>query len=194
MKQVWVKASTCSRTAATTRGEELPTLTTAMPAPRSIKEFPSTSTSTPPPARSMNTGSVVLTPADTAAARRAASAGEGGPGISVTSRRSWGGAWRSASRSVTGTPRDVAVSRYSSPPGGGTCRRATGKVKAAGSGGARSPASATGQRPRSASSRGTYRAPSGVVEQPEVLAALRLQLGQLLAVDLPDACGGDRLR
>src|SRR3954468_4784541 len=181
MKQVWVKASTCSRTAATTRGEELPTLTTAMPAPRSIKEFPSTSTSTPPPARSMNTGSVVLTPADTAAARRAASSRERGPGISVTSRRSWGGAWRSASRSVTGTPRDVAVSRYSSPPGGDTWRRATGNVKAA------------GQRPRSASSRGTYRDPSGVVEHPEVLAALRLQLGQLLTVDLPDALGGDRL-
>src|SRR4051794_29961051 len=79
MKQVCVKASTCSRTAATTLGAALPTLTTAMPAPRSISELPSTSTSTPPPARSMNTGSVVLTPADTVAARPAASARERGP-------------------------------------------------------------------------------------------------------------------
>jgi hypothetical protein len=46
-----------------------------------------------------------------------------------------------------------------------------------------------GGRRRWASSRKTYRNPSGVVEHPEVLAALRLQLGQLLAVDLPDARG-----
>src|SRR4051812_21932322 len=105
MKQVCVKASTCSCTAATTRGAALPTLTTAMPDPRSISELPSTSTSTPPPARSTNTGSVVLTPADTVAARRAESSRDRGPGISVTSRRCCGGAFRPASRSVTGTPR-----------------------------------------------------------------------------------------
>src|SRR3954449_2527522 len=101
MKQVWVKASTCSCTAATTRGAALPTLTTAMPAPRSMSELPSTSTSTPPPARSTNTGRVLPTPADTVAARRAASSRERGPGISVTSRRSCGGAWWSVSSSVT---------------------------------------------------------------------------------------------
>src|ERR671928_64882 len=70
MKQVWVNAATCSCTAATTRGAALPTLTTAIPAPRSISELPSTSTSTPPPARSMNTGRVVPTPDDTVAERR----------------------------------------------------------------------------------------------------------------------------
>jgi hypothetical protein len=40
----------------------LPTLTTAMPEPRSISELPSTSTITPPPARSTKTGSVVPMP------------------------------------------------------------------------------------------------------------------------------------
>src|SRR3954471_19754247 len=101
MKQVWVNAATCSRTAVTTRGAALPTLTTAIPAPRSMKELPSTSTITPPPARSTNTGSVVPTPADTVAARRAINSRERGPGTSVTSRRSWTGDAVSASRSVT---------------------------------------------------------------------------------------------
>ena len=90
MKQVWVKAATCSVTPATTCGAELPTLITAMPEPRSISELPSTSTSTPPPARSMNTGNVVPTPAETAALRAAKSSRERGPGNSVTIRRSCG--------------------------------------------------------------------------------------------------------
>ncbi len=90
MKQVWVKAATCSCTRRTTASAELPTLTTAMPAPRSISELPSTSTSTPPPARSMKTGSVVPRPADTAALRRAKSACDFGPGIEVARRRSCG--------------------------------------------------------------------------------------------------------
>src|SRR6478735_4541231 len=90
MKHVCVNAATCSCTRATTASAALPTLTTAMPAPRSMSELPSTSTSTPPPAFSMNTGSVVPSPEDTAALRRSISARERGPGISVTSRRSWG--------------------------------------------------------------------------------------------------------
>ena len=89
MKQVWVNAATWSCTACTTRGAELPTLVTAIPEPRSISELPSTSTSTPPPARSMKTGNIALTPADTAACRRANSSLERGPGSSVTRRRSW---------------------------------------------------------------------------------------------------------
>ena len=44
-----------------------------MPEPRSISELPSTSSSTPPPARAMNTGNVVPTPAETAALRAAKS-------------------------------------------------------------------------------------------------------------------------
>src|SRR3954462_14362869 len=86
MKQVWVKAPTWSRTAATTRGEELPTLTTAMPAPRSISELPSTPTSTPPPARSPNTGRVLPTPADTVAPGRGAPPA-GGPGRPAAGRQ-----------------------------------------------------------------------------------------------------------
>ena len=50
MKQVWVKAATCSCTPRTTDGAALPTETTAMPEPRSISELPSASTMTPPPA------------------------------------------------------------------------------------------------------------------------------------------------
>ncbi len=52
MKQVWVNRSTCSRTAATTRGAELPTLATAIPEAKSIHSRPSTSTTTPPAALS----------------------------------------------------------------------------------------------------------------------------------------------
>jgi hypothetical protein len=50
MKQVCVKDCTCSATAAATRGALLPTVVTAMPEPKSIRELPSTSTMTPPPA------------------------------------------------------------------------------------------------------------------------------------------------
>src|SRR5687768_4982557 len=90
MKHVWVNRPTCSRTRVTTASAALPTLTTAMPAPRSISELPSTSTITPPPARSTKTGSVVPTPRATAAPRRANSSVERGPGMAVTRRRSWG--------------------------------------------------------------------------------------------------------
>jgi hypothetical protein len=48
MKHVWVKACTCSVTAATTDGALLPTVVTAMPEPKSISELPSASTTTPP--------------------------------------------------------------------------------------------------------------------------------------------------
>jgi hypothetical protein len=90
MKQVWVNAATCVLTASTTLGAALPTLVTAMPDPKSISELPSTSTRTPPPARSMNTGNAVLTPPDTVSLRRANSSRERGPGSSVTIRRSCG--------------------------------------------------------------------------------------------------------
>ena len=50
MKQVWVNRPTWDRTASTTRGAAWPTLTTAMPDPRSMRELPSTSTRTAPDA------------------------------------------------------------------------------------------------------------------------------------------------
>ena len=52
MKQVWVKSATWACTRSTTRGAALPTVVTAMPEPKSISWLPSTSTRTPPPARS----------------------------------------------------------------------------------------------------------------------------------------------
>ena len=87
MKQVWVKSATCSRTASTTRGEELPIVVTAMPDPRSMNRLPSTSSMMPPEARATNTGMVTPTPRETAATRRLPSAVETGPGIAVTSLR-----------------------------------------------------------------------------------------------------------
>src|SRR3954470_22432189 len=90
MKQVWVYVATWSCTACTTFGALLPTLVTAIPLDRSISELPSTSTTTPPPAAATYTGSTLPTPEATAAARRACSSCERGPGIAVTSRRSWG--------------------------------------------------------------------------------------------------------
>jgi hypothetical protein len=50
MKQVWENRPTWACTASTTRGAAWPTLTTAMPAPRSISELPSTSTTMAPEA------------------------------------------------------------------------------------------------------------------------------------------------
>src|SRR5246127_2758365 len=94
MKQVCVKSATCSRTASTTRGDELPIVVTAMPEPRSIRRLPSTSSTMPPPARATNTGKETFTPPDTAAARRLLSSSDAGPGISVTS-------WRVCSRLAT---------------------------------------------------------------------------------------------
>ena len=69
------------------RGAELPTVVTAMPLPRSMKELPSTSTSTPPPAAAAYTPALLVNPAGSAALRRVASSRERGPGISVTIRR-----------------------------------------------------------------------------------------------------------
>ena len=57
-------------TAAATRGALLPTLVTEIPDARSIRRLPSTSSTIPPPARATKTGSVVPTPAGTAAWRR----------------------------------------------------------------------------------------------------------------------------
>ena len=90
MKQVWVNCATCACTRSATRGAALPTEVTAMPEPKSMSELPSASTSTPPPAAVMKTGSMLLTPRATALSRRAISWREAGPGISVTRRRCWG--------------------------------------------------------------------------------------------------------
>src|SRR4051794_33074341 len=95
MKQVWVNAATCSRTASTTCGAAFPTLTTAIPEPRSISELPPTPPTPPPPARSTNSGTVPPTAEETAAVRRAISSRERGPGRSVSSRRSCGRVWSS---------------------------------------------------------------------------------------------------
>jgi len=68
-----VKRSTCSCTAATTRGALLPTLVTEIPDAMSISRLPSTSSMIPPAARATNTPRVVPTPAGTAAWRRSMS-------------------------------------------------------------------------------------------------------------------------
>ena len=57
MKQVWVNWRDLLPDPLDYPGRALPTETTAMPEPKSISELPSTSTSTPPPAAVMNTGS-----------------------------------------------------------------------------------------------------------------------------------------
>src|SRR5208283_4031158 len=67
----------------TTAGALLPTLVTEIPDPKSMSRLPSTSSMIPASARVTNTGRVVPTPWGTAAALRAASALEAGPGISV---------------------------------------------------------------------------------------------------------------
>ena len=89
MKHVCVKSATCCWTPATTAGALLPTLTTAMPEPKSMRWLPSTSTRIPPPARSMYAGSPTPTPEETVAALRACSACDFGPGKAVTSLRCW---------------------------------------------------------------------------------------------------------
>ncbi len=50
MKQVWVNRATCWLTASTTAGTAWPTLTTAIPDPRSMRALPSTSTRIAPDA------------------------------------------------------------------------------------------------------------------------------------------------
>src|SRR3954452_356737 len=89
MKQVCVNAATCSCTRRTTSGAALPTVVTAMPDPRSIREFPSASSRMPPPAASTKTGSVVPTPSATYCFLRASFSCDLGPGISVTRLRCW---------------------------------------------------------------------------------------------------------
>src|SRR3954452_24679866 len=89
MKQVWVNAAACSCTRETTDGAALPTVVTAMPEPRSIRELPSTSRRMPPPAASTKTGSVVPTPSATYCLLRASFSCDRGPGISVTRLRCW---------------------------------------------------------------------------------------------------------
>ena len=66
---------------------DAPTLVTAMPEPRSIRELPSTSTTTPPSASAAYTGTLEPTPAATVARRRAVRAADFGPGSSVTRAR-----------------------------------------------------------------------------------------------------------
>ena len=56
----------------------------------SIMEFPSTSTMTPPPARSTKTGIAIPSEAETALARRAINSLDFGPGISVRKWRTCG--------------------------------------------------------------------------------------------------------
>src|SRR5690606_30210970 len=90
MKHVCVNCAACAWTAATTFGCALPTVVTAMPAPRSMSELPSASTTTPPPAATAWMGAVWPTPEATAAALRSSSCCERGPGIAVTRRRSCG--------------------------------------------------------------------------------------------------------
>ena len=78
--------TSCSWSAAacTTRCSVCPTVVTPMPAPKSMKRLPSTSTRMAPFARSMYTGSAEETPADTTFARRACSSSDFGPGMAVT--------------------------------------------------------------------------------------------------------------
>ena len=85
---VWVNRSSCARTASTTAGAELPTFSTARPAPRSISWLPSTSWMIAPEAAWVKIGAVEAMPLGTAAFRRSNSSRERGPGISVTMRRS----------------------------------------------------------------------------------------------------------
>ena len=61
-----------------------------MPEPKSMRELPSTSSITPPPARTAKTGRTLPTPLATVAVLRASSSCDFGPGIAVTTRRSWG--------------------------------------------------------------------------------------------------------
>ena len=70
----------------TTRGAELPTFTTAIPAPKSIMEFPSISTMIPPPAFSTTTGIAIPNDDETASDLRLIIASDFGPGIEVTIR------------------------------------------------------------------------------------------------------------
>ena len=80
MKQVWVKSATWAWTASTTRGEALPMVVTAIPEPRSMSELPSALEDAAAGATA-SIGTVCPTPAATAAALRASSASDLGPGM-----------------------------------------------------------------------------------------------------------------
>src|ERR1022692_714795 len=137
MKHVWVNRVTCSRTRSATRGALLPTDATAIPDPKSMSELPSASTSTPPPAAVMNTGRTWLTPRATLAARRASSAREAGPGISVTMRRSWG---RPGPPAELCTVIPLTISQSTAGRPGAACRPGSGAgYRGAGAGAAVSP-------------------------------------------------------
>src|SRR5207249_8289541 len=82
-KQVCRKCSACLLIASTTAGAVEPTLRTPMPPAKSRKTLPSTSVMVAPPADSMNTGTPMDTPRETAAWRRCSSSRERGPGTSV---------------------------------------------------------------------------------------------------------------
>src|SRR6478609_6578889 len=101
MKHVCVNWAACAWIASTTFGCALPSDVTAMPEPRSMRELPSASTTTPPPAATASTGTVCPTPAATAAALRASSSCERGPGMLVTRRRSCGSAGPPSGFAVT---------------------------------------------------------------------------------------------
>ena len=100
-----MNCATCACTAATTLGCALPSVVTAMPEPRSMSELPSASTMTPPPAATASIGAVCPTPAATAAALRARSSCERGPGMLVTRRRSCGSVGPPSGGAVSGVGR-----------------------------------------------------------------------------------------
>ena len=108
MKQVWVKFAAWSLTAATTRGEALPIVVTAIPEPRSMSRLPSTSSTMPPNARAAYTGMVVPTPRETAEFLRAISSEDRGPGMAVAR-------CRLCSTVLTGDLPDVPLQKVQRP-------------------------------------------------------------------------------
>src|SRR5436190_8610478 len=89
-KQMCVSNSSCRWAAATTSGAVCPTFSTEMPVARSIRRFPSTSSTIAPDERAVTIGWMLATPGGIAAARRSNRARLFGPGISVISLRSCG--------------------------------------------------------------------------------------------------------
>ena len=90
VKFVCVNAATASCTALTTRGAEFPTVTTPIPAPRSMIRFPSISSMIASCARETMIGIAVPSPPATASLRRCIAAVDFGPGISVAKWRDCG--------------------------------------------------------------------------------------------------------
>ena len=87
-KHVCVSNSSCRWAAATTSGAVCPTFSTEIPVARSIRRFPSTSSTIAPDARAVTIGWRLATPSGIAAARRSNKARLLGPGTSVMSLRS----------------------------------------------------------------------------------------------------------